>query len=129
MASGSSPNAVSGGSLGNGPSLQTSPSDMAAAMNGSSNYASNGAMIAGAGRPGGTSGGFMGGGLDHGTFGAGPTTAEFSGKSADASRDPASGSADPDDYFLRLNANDDLFKVVAHRYQLTSMSWAKTPIK
>jgi hypothetical protein len=54
-----------------------------------------------------------------------PAEINFKGEVDPLTGKPTSGTTDPSDYFSRLTSNDNLFKVVEHRYQQQAMTWAK----
>jgi hypothetical protein len=81
---------------------------------------------AGAGGAGKMATGFEGLGAMGGESGSGAKGGlqNFAGTTNPLDRAPASGNSDPADYFTRLNASDNLFKVIERRYQLTTSNWA-----
>jgi hypothetical protein len=56
--------------------------------------------------------------------GAGKSEKDFGGERAPSSSSDAMGSADPADYFSRLNAGDNIFKIVERKYIDESKQWA-----
>ena len=109
-----------GPSLGNGSATtgadgglaSPSPDGLLAAVDAANQYGGGGK---GAGAGAGAGGLGAGGGLTGANGGA-----EFGGKK---DKD-AMGTADPDDYFSRLKAEDNIFKIVEKRYKQKSMTWS-----
>lgn len=112
----------SGGSLGGFADLSTKPA-------GDANTQAATAMVGGdtSSLPSGSgSGGRRGGGLDVDGFGSGLASANGTldmGRAPSSEDGPMAG-LDPEDYFTRLKAMDNLFKVVERRYGEKAKSWA-----
>ncbi|MDR3608436.1 MAG: hypothetical protein P4M08_13790 [Oligoflexia bacterium] len=91
---------------------------------GSGSGSGQGLYAAGGGGGGGMGGGLFGGSSDS----TSPGGAKGDVKDLSSGRSPASadvmGSADPIDYFTRLNSSDNLFKIVERRYTSKSRQWA-----
>ncbi len=68
----------------------------------------------------------FGGGNSGGTgAGVGADETRFGRKLAGTGDVPPMISSDPDDYFSRISADTNLFKIVERRYQKNSLQWAK----